>query len=58
MDTNIEKIISVLNKVKGFEKITNQDFWAYAIERFECCNLLMQNPDFNQHISAIKKNKS
>ena len=25
MDTNIEKIISVLNKVKGFEKITKQD---------------------------------
>ena len=25
MDTNIEKVISVLHKVKGFEKITKQD---------------------------------
>ena len=44
--------------IQHADKNPAEDFWAYAIERFERCKLLMQNPDFNQHISAIKKNKS
>ena len=44
--------------IQHADKNPAEDFWAYAIERFERCKLLMQNPDFNQHISAIKKNKN
>ena len=32
-----------------------EDFWAYSIERFERCKLLMQNSDFKKHIEAIGK---
>ena len=44
--------------IQHADKNPAEDFWAYAIERFERCKLLMQNPDYNQHISAIKKNKN
>lgn len=29
------------------------DFWAYAVGRFERCKSLMATPDFDQHIAAI-----
>jgi len=32
------------------------DFWAYSIERFERCKVLMQNPIFAEHINAIREN--
>ena len=30
-----------------------EDFWAYAIGRFERCKVLMASPDFVQHVRAI-----
>ena len=38
------------------DKNSTDDFWAYSIERFERCKVLMQNPTFADHINAIKKN--
>ncbi len=38
------------------DKNPAEDFWAYSIERFERCKVLMQNPAFDEHIDAIKKN--
>jgi thiamine kinase-like enzyme len=29
------------------------DFWAYALGRFERCRALMHKPDFEGHIAAI-----
>ena len=31
-----------------------EDFWAYALERFERCKSLMQSPKFSQHLAAIQ----
>lgn len=31
-----------------------EDFWAYSTTRFERCKTLMQNPDFDAHVSAVK----
>jgi len=44
--------------IQHADKNPAEDFWAYAIDRFERCKLLMQNPDFDQYIQAIQKNKS
>ena len=30
-----------------------EDFWAYAIGRFERCKALMTSPDFAQHVRAV-----
>ena len=38
------------------DKNPADDFWAYSIERFERCKVIMQNPTFTEHINAIKKN--
>jgi len=38
------------------DKNPAEDFWAYSIERFERCKVLMQNPAFDEHINAIKEN--
>ena len=38
------------------DKNPADDFWAYSIERFERCKILMQNPNFIEHVNAIKKN--
>ena len=38
------------------DKNPAEDFWAYSIERFERCKILMQNPAFDEHINAIKEN--
>jgi len=38
------------------DKNPAEDFWAYSIERFERCKVLMQNSNFVKHIDAIKKN--
>jgi len=32
--------------IQHADKNPAEDFWAYAIERFKRCKLLMQNPDF------------
>jgi thiamine kinase-like enzyme len=29
------------------------DFWAYAVNRFERCKRLMAEPDFATHLTAI-----
>jgi thiamine kinase-like enzyme len=29
------------------------DFWAYAVNRFERCKKLMGSPDFGRHIQAV-----
>jgi len=29
------------------------DFWAYAVARFERCRVLMDSPDFSRHIQAV-----
>jgi thiamine kinase-like enzyme len=29
------------------------DFWAYAVARFERCRMLMDSPDFSRHIQAV-----
>ena len=31
-----------------------EDFWAYATERFARCKLLMQSPEFQRHVDAVK----
>lgn len=31
-----------------------EDFWAYASERFARCKLLMQSPEFQRHVDAVK----
>ena len=31
-----------------------EDFWAYAVGRFERCKVLMSSPDFDEHIAAIR----
>lgn len=31
-----------------------EDFWAYAINRFERCKALMMNPRFADHIAAVR----
>jgi thiamine kinase-like enzyme len=30
------------------------DFWAYAVNRFERCKKLMGSPDFGKHLQAVK----
>ena len=30
------------------------DFWAYALNRFERCKTLMGSPDFGRHLQAVK----
>jgi hypothetical protein len=30
------------------------DFWAYAVNRFERCKILMGSPDFGTHLQAVK----
>ena len=41
----------------GLIQIANKnpvdDFWAYAIRRFERCKALMATPDFARHLDAI-----
>jgi thiamine kinase-like enzyme len=31
------------------------DFWAYAVNRFERCKRLMATPDFARHVEAVRK---
>lgn len=31
-----------------------EDFWAYATSRFERCKALMQDPEFEMHIEAVR----
>ena len=38
------------------DKNPADDFWAYSIERFERCEVLMQNSIFAEHINAIREN--
>ena len=38
------------------DKNPADDFWAYSIERFERCKVLMQNSIFAEHINAIREN--
>lgn len=33
---------------------TTQDFWAYATERFDRCRRLMESPDFQIHLRAVR----
>ena len=42
--------------IQHADKNPAEDFWAYSIERFERCKILMQNPNFIEHVNAIKKN--
>ena len=44
--------------IQHADKNPAEDFWAYAIERFERCKLLMQSSNFDQYINSVKKNKS
>ena len=30
------------------------DFWAYAVNRFERCKKLMGSADFGKHLQAVK----
>ncbi len=32
-----------------------EDFWAYAIGRFERCKALMATPEFEQHLEAVRR---
>lgn len=32
-----------------------EDFWAYAINRFERCKALMASPDFALHLAAVRR---
>ncbi len=31
------------------------DFWAYAVNRFERCKALMATPDFSRHVAAVAR---
>jgi len=31
------------------------DFWAYAVNRFERCKRLMADPSFNEHLAAVRR---
>ena len=31
------------------------DFWAYSVNRFERCKVLMAAPDFARHVAAVAK---
>ena len=31
------------------------DFWAYAVNRFERCKRLMRSPEFPGHLAAVTK---
>jgi thiamine kinase-like enzyme len=31
-----------------------EDFWAYAVGRFERCRTLMASPEFGDHLAAIR----
>jgi len=31
-----------------------EDFWAYALNRFERCKRLMRSPDFAEHLEAVR----
>ena len=42
--------------IQHADKNPAEDFWAYSVERFERCKKLMQNPNFVEHVNAIKKN--
>ena len=42
--------------IQHADKNPAEDFWAYSIERFERCKILMQNPNFEEYVNAIKKN--
>ena len=41
--------------IQHADKNPAEDFWAYSIERFERCKILMQNQHFIEHVNAIKK---
>lgn len=32
-----------------------EDFWAYAVNRFERCKRLMKNPEFSRHLEAVRR---
>lgn len=32
-----------------------EDFWAYATDRFERCKILMADPDFTEHLAAVRR---
>ena len=32
-----------------------EDFWAYAVNRFERCNALMADPAFGRHLDAVRR---
>ena len=32
-----------------------EDFWAYAVNRFERCKILMRSPDFAKHLDAVRR---
>jgi thiamine kinase-like enzyme len=34
---------------------TAEDFWAYAMGRFERCQRLTAEPDFPRHLEAVRK---
>ena len=42
--------------IQHADKNPAEDFWVYSIERFDRCKILMQNPNFEEHVNAIKKN--
>jgi thiamine kinase-like enzyme len=31
------------------------DFWAYSLNRFNRCKVLMANPEFFRHVAAVRK---
>jgi hypothetical protein len=31
------------------------DFWAYAVKRFERCKALMADPAFGGHLDAVRR---
>lgn len=43
----------------GVIQVVNQnpvdDFWAYAVNRFERCKALMGQPDFGRHLDAVRR---
>lgn len=31
-----------------------EDFWAYAVRRFERCRSLMATPEFSRHVASVR----
>ncbi|MEP0520545.1 MAG: choline/ethanolamine kinase family protein [Hyphomicrobiales bacterium] len=41
--------------IQHADKNPAEDFWQYAVNRFERCKKLMNSPEFHQHLDAVRQ---